>query len=317
MSIWHFAGLGCKIATMNWNDLSALVAVSRTRTMKGAAKQLGVDQTTVSRRIRALEAAIDVKLVVRHRDGVELTDAGREAARSGEVIETIIHDLERNLAGVDTELAGRLRVTTLDMMPQYHPDLFSSFSAHYPAVELEIETNATRRSLARREADVALRWTHQPDPGLFGRKLGRAEYALYASKALHESMRAGATIAAYPWLAFTADSGAVLTERFMEELAPEATIACRYSDALSMHAALRAGAGIGFMPCPFADPDPELVRLRDVEPDFGYDIWCLTHPDLRATGRVRAFLAHAGAYLDARKDLYAGRAKPGGQPVTR
>jgi len=307
MAIWGFAGLGCTIAAMNWNDLSALVAVSRTHTMKGAARQLGVDQTTISRRLRALEAAIDAQLVVRHRDGVDLTEAGQEAARSGEVIETIIHDLQRNLAGADTELAGRLRVTTLDMMPQYHPDLFSSFSDRYPAVELEIETNSTRRSLARREADIAMRWTHKPDVGLFGRKLGRAEFALYASKRLRKSIGPRAKVAAYPWLAFTAASEALLTERFMERHAPEARIVCRYDDALSMHAALRAGAGIGFMPCPFADPDPQLVRLRGVEPNFGYDIWCLTHPDLRATGRVRAFLAHAGEYLDARKDLYAGK----------
>ena len=74
-----------------------------------------------------------------------------------------------------------------------------------------------------------------------------------------------------------------------------------------MHAAIRSGGGVGFMPCAYADSDSALKRLRGVQPDFGVDLWCLTHTDLSRTGRVRAFLAHAAEYFDARKDLYAGR----------
>lgn len=73
---------------------------------------------------------------------------------------------------------------------------------------------------------------------------------------------------------------------------------------MPMYAAIRAGSGVGFMTCAYADP--RLVRLTGVQPGFGYDIWILTHPDLSRTGRVRAFLSHAGAYFDARKALYAG-----------
>ena len=92
----------------------------------------------------------------------------------------------------------------------------------------------------------------------------------------------------------------------MNEHAAEARVACRYEDLLSMYAALRVGAGIGFLPCAFADPDPELVRLRPVQAGFGYDIWCLAHPDLSATARVRTFIEHARAYFEARAALYAG-----------
>jgi len=275
--------------------------------MLGAAKQLGVDQTTVSRRLRALEAALGVQLVVRHRDGVDLTEAGLQAARSGEVMETVAHDLERELMGTDVEIAGRLRVTTLGLVTEYHPDLFSSFHDRYPAVGLDVEVASSQRSLARREADVALRWTSSPDPGLFGRKIARAEFALYASKKLQRSVGVRARLRSYPWVAFTVASQASFFERFMMEHAPDADVVCRYDHSLSMHAAIRAGVGIGFMPCACADLDPKLVRLRPVEPDFGYDIWCLTHPDLRGTGRVRAFMTHVAEYFDARKDLYAGK----------
>ncbi len=292
---------------MNWNDLSVLLEVSRSKTMSETARRLAVNQTTISRRLQALEDQLGLKLVARRPDGISLTPAGLEAARACEVMETVAHDLERSLVGRDNELAGSLRVSTTDQFTQYHPELFTSFGERYPSVSLEVESTSHARSLSRREADVAIRWTARPDEGLFGRKLTRVEFALYAAETLRDQIGRRAKPARYPWVAFTEESRARLTERFMKAHAPDARVICRYTDALSLHAAIRAGAGIGFMPCAFADPDPELVRLRPVEPDFGYDIWCLTHIDLSATARVRAFLGHAGEYFDARKALYAGR----------
>jgi DNA-binding transcriptional LysR family regulator len=294
---------------MNWSDLSLLLAVSRSNTMTQAAKRLGVDQTTVSRRLDALEATLGVKLVSRRRDGIRLTEAGAEAARASEVMETVAHDLERSLVGSDTELAGSVRVTTIDLLTQFHPDLFTSFAQRYPSVELEVETDSSYRSLSRREADIAIRYTVNPEEGLFGRKLTRMEFALYAAKKLKRSVGTGAKLSSYPWLAFTAASKARLTDAWMRSNVPAARIVCRYADAQSMYAAIRSGGGVGFMPCAYADTDPKLVRLRGVQPKFGIDMWCLTHPDLSETARVRAFLAHTGGYFDARKALYAGRRK--------
>jgi DNA-binding transcriptional LysR family regulator len=292
---------------MNWNDLSLLLQVSRSSTMTETAKRLGMNQTTVSRRLDALEAALGVLLVQKRKDGIGLTDAGLDAVRSVEIMETVANDLERKLLGTDAELAGRLIVTTTDTTPHYHPDLFTGFAERYPAVHLEVDTNFSARSLARREADVALRWTLKPDGALFGRKLIRVEYALYAASELVAEVGRRSRLSSYPWLAFTAASKARVTDQWMKSNVPDATIVCRYTHTLSMYAAVRAGAGIGFMPCAYADPDPALVRLRGVQPGFGYDIWLLTHPDLSRTARVRAFLSHAGEYFDARKKLYAGK----------
>lgn len=299
----------CYFAGVNWDNLSLLLEVSRSATMTETATRLGLNQTTVSRRLAALEASLGVQLVQRRRDGIELTEAGTDAVRSLEVMETVANDLERKLLGRDTELAGHLTVTTTDALTQHHPDLFTSFAERYPAVELELDTTFSPRSLARREAEVAIRWALKPDDTLFGRKLARVEYALYAATELVESVGRRASLEAYPWLAFTVDSKAKLTDRWMAEYVPSARIVCRYTHTLSMHAAIRAGSGVGFMPCAFADPDAGLVRLRGVQPGFGYDLWLLTHPDLSRTARVRAFLSHAGEYFDARKKLYAGKLK--------
>jgi DNA-binding transcriptional LysR family regulator len=292
---------------MNWHDLNLLLEVSRSTTMSETAKRLGMNQTTVSRRLEALERSLGVQLVHRRRDGIGLSDAGIEAVRAIEVMETVANDLERKLVGSDTEFAGHVTVTATDSITHYHPDLFTNFAESYPTVDLEVDTGFSPRSLARREADVAIRWTAKPDEGLFGRKLVRVEYALYAARELVKSVGRRARLSRFPWLAFTAASNAKLTDRWMASNVPDAKIVCRYNHTLSMDAAIRSGSGIGFMPCAFADPDPRLVRLRGVQPDFGYDVWILTHPDLSRTGRVRAFLSHAGEYFDARKQLYAGK----------
>ena len=175
---------------MNWDDLRILLAVSRAETMTRAARRLGVNQTTVSRRIQALEEALGVELVVRSRDGIALTEAGRQAAHAVEGMELVAHDVERSLIGGDAQLAGVLRVTTIDLIAHYHPDLFASFAAEYPAVELEVTVGFDQRSLAKREADLAIRWTHRPSEGLFGRKLGSVGNVGRAGSAVRSVSRA-------------------------------------------------------------------------------------------------------------------------------
>lgn len=289
---------------MKWDDLAILLAVSRSGSMTEAARRLSVDQTTVSRRLRALEASMGVALVVRERHGVSLTPAGVQAARFGEQMETAVHDLQRSMLGVDAELAGRLRVTTVEVVTHYHAELFTGFAQRYPDIELEVEASIPRRALARREADVALRWALAPDEGLWGRKLVHAAFAIYATCALFEAHNG--RLEALPWVVGVTERRATFPERFLRERLPAARIVCRYEDSLSVHAAIRTGAGAGFMPCAFADPDPRLVRVGEIWPEAGFDVWCLTHPDLRATARVRSFLEYAGEYFGARRGLYAG-----------
>lgn len=292
---------------MKWDDLALLLEVSRSATMTEAARKLSVDQTTISRRLQALERSVGLPLVIRRRDGVVLTEAGEKAARSAELMETKCLDLERELVGADGRLAGRLRVTTVDMITHYHPELFTDFAEAYPGVDLEVETDSSPRSLSRRDADVAIRWLASPQEGLLSYRLARAEFALYAARSLKRRVGSRAPLSRYPWLGFTTTTDAPHIHQFMLTHVPDATVVCRYEDLPSLIAALRAGGGVCFMPCAVGDADPDLVRLRPVEPGFAYDVWCLAHPEVGATARVRSFIDHARVYFEARQDLYAGR----------
>lgn len=290
-----------------WDDLRYVLAVAREGTLSKAAKRLGVNHSTVSRRLTAASEQLGVRLFERLPDGYVPTKAGEDVVRVAERLEEDVLSLESRVLGRDAELKGALRVSTTDMLAwRLIPEL-PSFFERYPQVQLELTVGYQVSSLTKREADVAIRVTNAPPEHLVGRKVARMEFALYASRALHARM-GDASLEDYPWLAWDRRSGARMTERWMELHVPEARVVMTVDDAPSMVRATRRGVGISFLACIDADEEDELVRLRDVEPGFGMDLWVLTHPDLRETARVRAFTAFANELYAGWSDRFAGRA---------
>ena len=292
---------------MNWDDLRFFLAAARAKTLTGAARRLGVNQTTVARRLEALEGELGVKLFDRTPAGTIATQAGAEILRVAEQVEDNVATLERQVLGLDARLTGELRVTTIDMTAVYDADLFDGFAQRYPRVALELSAGNFPRNLTRREADIAIRWTASPPEHLVGHRVARAEYALYGTVSLLEKLTPDTPLGDHPWLGWDTASDARVTAAWMRQHVPDAKVVCRYDMALAMHAAIKTGMGIGFMPCAYGDADPTLRRLRPVEPGFGMDIWVLTHPDLRGSARVRAFLDHATVYFAGKRDRFAGR----------
>lgn len=292
---------------MNWDDLRVFLAVARSTTLSDAARKLGVNQTTVTRRLDTLESRLGVRLFDRAPSGVSATAAAADIMHVAERVEDSFASIERHLAGKDMRLTGELRVTTVDMCAHHDAALFESFTRRYPDIELELSVGYLPRNLTRREADVAIRWTDKPPEHLVGHKVATAEYALYAGLALLDRLSGKTELQDFPWVGWDLANNARLTATWMNRHVPHAHVAARYDTALAMHAAIRSGIGIGFMPCAYADLDPQLRRLRPVEPRFGFDIWLLTHPDLRGTARVRAFMQHAAEYFESQQDLFSGQ----------
>jgi DNA-binding transcriptional LysR family regulator len=267
---------------------------------------LGVNHTTVSRRLSALEETVGVRLFDRRPDGYAATQAGEDVVEVARGVEEQILSLDRRVLGQDTRLCGSLRVTTVDFMAILQMAAFRSFTRRYPGIDLELSADNAPRSLTKREADVALRITNKPPEHLVGRKLLRVEFALYGARSLVEQMGAQAELAAYPWMAWDERQGARLTEQWMHKHVPDARVVCRVDSATVMISSVRDGMGLSFLACVVGDEDPGLVRLRPPEPGFGMDLWLLTHADLRHTARVRAFMEHMDEALRPSADRYAG-----------
>src|SRR6186713_3389140 len=161
-------------------DLPLILALSREKTLAGAAEALEIDLSTVFRRLNALEKRLRVRLFDRSARGYLLTSAGERAASAAERVETELLALDREISGRDQQLSGVLRITASETLSHaVLPRLFATFHAVHPRIQLVLSIDNRMLDLGRREADVALRVQRPTDASLFGRRLTGIAWAFY------------------------------------------------------------------------------------------------------------------------------------------
>lgn len=286
----------------NWDDLRLFLAVARAGSLSGAAREVGVNHSTVFRRIGAFEDSLGVRLFDRLPSGYALTAAGEEMQASAERVEAEIAALDRRVTGQDLRLSGVVRITTVDMLAQgLLPRHLVAFRRAYPGIEIELTVGNATLSLTRREADVALRVGNQPPETLVGRRVGRLVFAVYGAA---EAGRATAPLAERPWIGLNAEHAPLVSA--FEAFLPGVRPGFRVSSVAAAIAAARAGIGLATLPCGIADLDPGLTRIAPLPESFTLDLWLLTHEDLRRTARIRAFLDFMAEVLAEEAPLLEG-----------
>ena len=291
----------CNNAQVNdWDDLRYFLSVARNGTVSGAASDLGVNHSTVSRRINAYEKKHDVRLFERLAQGYEMTQAAENIYRYALEIEERTLIVERELFGRDTRLQGRLCITAYhsvvnDMVMQS----LNSFCERYPEIELELSVTADVRDLSAREADIAIRGTSQPPDHLVGKKVADLDAAIYTSEKYQQRQLRR------PEIILWRDE--VVLPEWVTQHFPDANVVLRVDDVTAMRAAVKAGIGMARLPTWVADVCPGLFRLKLDVAAMGWGLWVLIHADLRTTARVRVcrdFLIQA---LEKQRDLIEGR----------
>ncbi|MEL6222801.1 MAG: LysR family transcriptional regulator [Cyanobacteria bacterium J06627_8] len=276
---------------MNWSDLQVLLAFTQGGTLQKAAERLGMDISTVSRRIRTLESDLGSKLVENVSGRLVLTSYGERAVQAAETMEIESDNLQRIIKGEESLLSGVLRVALLDVLLFFHHNLLQSFTVRYPHITLELVSSTSRvHSLTRREADIAIRVAKQPDDTLVGMRALHTEYAIYAHRSVAE--QPPNRWADLPWIGWDPASNARMIDAWMEKHVPPEQIRFRVDSAMAQFTLAEAGGGACILPVVYANLRPTLVRLSDVLDGFDTNIWLLTHRDLRRNGRVQAFLDH-------------------------
>jgi DNA-binding transcriptional LysR family regulator len=295
---------------LDWDDLRYLLAVARGAGLAAAARSLGVNHSTVFRRLNALEEGLGVRLFERRPTGYRPTEAGGDLVAAAERVEAEILTLDRRLAGQDARLSGSLRITapddiaeTLLMAP------IARFLATYPEIRLEVVIDNRMLSLTRREADVAVRPTLEPPETLVGRRVAQLGSAVYGARTatLAGISEPGEGLGEQPWIAWDEGVGPATVGRWMARTVPRAPIVYRSNSLLNQLAACRAGLGLAVLPTFLGDAEPDLVRLLPPQAELVTDLWLLTHPDLRRTARIRACLDFLFDALKAARPLLAGR----------
>ncbi len=292
--------------SFDWDGLCLVLRLSRCRSLLAAERELGISHSTLSRRLAALEERFGEPLFERHGRGVTPTRVGTAIIEAAARMEEEAQRLDRQLLGEEAKLEGVLRVTAPEIIAARHAADFSAFAHSHPRIRLELVASNLPLDLGQREADVALRLADSPPQTLVGRKILRAEFALYAAKQLVEASTEAPELDQLPWLVWDARLRAHVTEKWMKKNVPHARVAGVFDHSLVLHRAVSAAMGVGFLSCVDGDEDSALVRLLPPEPEFGMDLWVLTHRDLRHTARVRTFMSFIAERIGRWRDRYAG-----------
>lgn len=272
----------------NWDDLRVFLAVARAGSLSGAARSLGVNHSTVFRRVAGLEETLGVRLFDRLPTGYALTPAGEETLGIVERIEADVTTLDRTVTGQDLRLSGTVRITAIDMLAFWLlPDHLRRFRETHPGIEVEIVVGNEALNLSRRETDIALRIGNTPPETLVGRKVGQLEFAIYGAPD-YCAAHPGADLAQQDWIGF--DSAHAPLTRQLEKLLPGMRPAVRSNSVACAVRLAKAGLGLALLPCAIAELKPDLIRVAELPESFGLDLWLLTHEDLRHTARIRAVL---------------------------
>jgi DNA-binding transcriptional LysR family regulator len=278
----------------DWNDLRLLLAIARARGLTGAAKPLGIDHSTVFRRLKGVEARLGVAVFERLPGGVYVpTEAGERALAAAERIEGEVLALARDIAGRDTRLGGRLRVTSSETLAyQLLTRHIATFRREHPGVVIELVIDNRVLSLSRREADVALRPMRPRESDLWGRKLAEVAWAVYGARATGGvgtfSVDGCVTRAAHDRLGGRHDRHS--RSRRAHSSCAGIGICLPHKSLVTQLVAACAGIGFAALPCYLGDPEPCLARaLPSPLSELRTEMWIVTHRDLRKTARVRAF----------------------------
>jgi len=299
--------------SLDWDDLRHALAIGAAGSLAGAARKLGVNHTTVLRRLDALEAHLGSRLFDRQRRGYQPTEAGLALLEQARHMAARADEVERQVLGRDRELTGALRVTTaFVVMDHLLPQPLADFTRAYPGIEVEVVENAVLIDLSsrqaddaqawtRREADVALRLSAQVAEYLVGRQLGMTQcrvYALRGAPGLPQEVTALDVLTRdAPWVAFERDASARIYDQWLRQHLARSNVRVRVDIFNAKAAMLRTGIGVGVLPTFMEARHPELVAVSEPIDELAQPVWMLTHPDLRQTARVRAFMQFVGDAL--------------------
>lgn len=296
---------------MDWNDLRYFAAVGRTGSLARAARELGVNHSTVFRRINALEKDLGVRLFERTPSGYVLTGTGEEMLTAATRIEEDVVALDRRISGRDYRLSGVIRVTTTDTLgTRFLSPHLARFHRQYPEIQLELVISNELFSLTKREADVAIRPTQKPPQDLVGRRLSQVAWAVYGS-AGYLRERTPPTTAddlSRHCIVSGDDSLANLpAPRWLRDHVPDEKVVHRSNSFLTQLSAVKANIGLAVLPCFVADPEDDLARVLPPVPSLVGELWLLTHRDFRHTPRIRAFMEFAADAVASERSLLEGR----------
>jgi len=244
----------------NWDDLRYFLRAAQIGTLAGAARSMGVEHSTIGRRLSALERSVGAPLVLRGPDGLTLTPLG-------ERIVPLVHEVERSVLAVRQMVisqCARVRVALPSGFTGLLTDDLARLRKEHPELTLETMGGSRAVDLRRGEADLAVRIGPVVGDDLVVRSLGEIGWSLYASRGYIERHPAPTNpeeLAGHDVIAYGADLASLPASVWLETHLDDANVVLRSNEVTTMLAAVVSGAGLAVLPCFIAEAEPTLVRL--------------------------------------------------------
>lgn len=275
----------------DWNDLAYFLAVARAGRLTLAAHRLGVEHSTVSRRIAALEAALGTRLFTRMPAGYALTPAGEQLLKLAEDMESVASTVAREVGEGDLALAGTVRIGAPDGFGTYFlAACLGRLALRHPSMQLELIATPRVFNLSKREADIAIALSRPHEGRVHARKLTDYELGVYASDTY---LRGAAAItcredlAHHPFIGYADDYIFTPELDYVPILLRELRPVLRSSSIVAQLHATVSGAGLCVLPVFMARELPNLRRVLPAELQLKRAFWMLTHAELQGLARVR------------------------------
>jgi len=277
---------------IDWNDVRYLVAVADGGSTLSAARSLRVSQTTVARRLSALETATGLTLVDRHQAGYRLTRDGEALLASARAMTDAADAFDRAAATRARDKSGTVRLTTEDVFANgLLAPMLAELHASHPGIVIDLDITSELRDLGAGDADIALRGTDRgASAGVVGRRICNNEWTLYCSRDYAERHGVPRTKEAMRGHAIVGGGGGSLWrayQNFLRRWDLEGQVAIHQPTSGGLLTSVRAGLGVGVLPCVIADGDENLIRcLPPLDHDY-HSIWLLTHDRVKQSLPVR------------------------------
>jgi DNA-binding transcriptional LysR family regulator len=295
----------------DWNDLKYLLAVARHQGTAAASRALGVNQSTVQRRLVELERGLGQALVQRHPSGYRLTAFGERLLPLAQQVEQSVAALTQQVEAFQRDVSGVVRITCPEPLVYRlsNSTLLDRFRARYPALQVEFVTSDKYLDFAKGEVDIALRSGDTEDNALVGRKVGDSLWAVYASPkyiARRGQPHGVQDLQGHDWVGFDDTMARHRAATWLQQVAPGAHIVATNNSVLGVVYSAKAGVGLAALPTALGDAEPDLVRVLGPVPELAR-IWrVLTTPELRHTPRVAALFDFLVDEVEALRPIITG-----------
>lgn len=278
----------------DWDDLRMLLEAARAGSLAKASRTLGVDQSTVGRRLAQLEKRVGARLLARTRDGLSATPLGRELVAPLERMEEAALEIERRAAGEDSKLAGTVKVATTEAFgTELLVPALPAFADRFPGLTVELTLSNEVADLARREAEVSIRAVRPREASLVARKAAELAVAVYASTsyvAQHGMPQPTAQFRGHRFVGYAGKASGWPEAKWLARSAANAQVAIRLDSIPALVAAAKAGAGLALLPCFLGDRARELRRVSGILDGLEREVWVVLHRDIQKNARVRALV---------------------------